>query len=91
MMMNDPFVIEQAGVWAQSILSDEQLTTTERVELMFKQAFARGPSKDELVAALEFLRNQAATHGHGEWSQSETAWTDLAHVFFNTKEFMFIP
>lgn len=91
MMMNDPFVIDQAGVWARRVLRDDQLTPTERIDSMFKQAFARGPSPDELEVALDFLRNQAQLHGPDEWTQSETAWADLAHALFNTKEFMFIP
>jgi hypothetical protein len=91
MMMNDPFVIEQAGVWARRVLSDEQLTMAERIDVMFIQAFARRPSIKEREAALEFLRRQASAHGADERSQSETAWADLAHALLNTKEFMFIP
>ncbi len=90
-MMNDPFVIEQAGVWARRVLSDEPLASTERIDVMFRQAFARRPSIEEREAAFEFLRQQASAHGPDESSQSETVWADLAHALLNTKEFMFIP
>ncbi|MEE8156122.1 MAG: PSD1 and planctomycete cytochrome C domain-containing protein [Phycisphaerales bacterium] len=91
MMMNDPFVIEQAAIWARRVLRDDELTPTERIDVMFRQAFARAPSPDELEVALDFLRKQAQLYGPDEWTQSERAWADLAHALFNTKEFMFIP
>ncbi len=76
-MMNDPFVAEQAGLWAKRILSesarpvpagpgpvegDPALTNT-RIERMYREAFGRRPSADEAGAARAFLVEQSARHG----------------------------
>jgi cytochrome c553 len=106
-MMNDPFVAEQAGLWAKRILSesarpvpagpgpvegDPALTNT-RIERMYREAFGRRPSADEAGAARAFLVEQSARHGRSfEAAPDEpAAWTDLAHALFNTKEFIFVP
>ena len=91
MMMNDPFVIEQARHWARCVLGNARLTPSERVELMHRQAYARAPMPSELRRCLDFVQQQAADRNIGDWEQSQAAWTDLAHVLLNTKEFMFIP
>ena len=49
---------------------------------MYLEAFARPPDSAELKQARVFLADR------GE--QSPDAWTDLAHVLFNVKEFIFI-
>ena len=92
-MMNDPFVVEQARLWAQKTLADSSLTTEERVFRMYLAAFARPPAPEELAAALEFLAAQATAHG-GDFAQDprqEAAWADLAHTLYNAKEFIFVP
>jgi len=92
-MMNDPFVVEQARLWAQKTLADSSLTTEERVFRMYLAAFARPPAPEELAAALEFLAAQATAHG-GDFARDprqEAAWADLAHTLYNAKEFIFVP
>jgi hypothetical protein len=78
-LMNDPFVHQQAEVWARRVLSRPG-TAQERVTGMYLSAFARPPTADELAACLEFLA------GRDELA----AWAALAHVLFNTKEFLFL-
>jgi hypothetical protein len=92
-LMNDPFVMEQAAVWAKKTLRDDSLPTEARIDTMYREAFARGPTAEEQVAALEFLAAQAAQHGvsFAAAPRHEAAWTDLAHALINTKEFIFVP
>ena len=92
-MMNDPFVIEQAGLWAKKILADESLIPEARVEQMYLEAFARPPQGEEQLAAIDFLRQQAQLHGVDFSSnpRCEAAWADLAHALLNSKEFIFVP
>ncbi len=92
-LMNDPFVTEQAGLWAKRILADESLTTNTRIEQMYREAFAREPDEAEQAAAMVFLENQTALHGgsFGSSPNQEAAWSDLAHALFNAKEFVFLP
>ena len=92
-MMNDPFVIEQAGLWAKKILADESLIPEARVERMYLEAFARPPQGEEQLAAIDFLAQQAQRHGVDFSSnpRCEAVWADLAHALFNSKEFIFVP
>jgi len=92
-LMNDPFVMEQAAVWARKTLRDESLPPEARIDTMYRQAFARGPTAEERVAAFEFLAAQAAQHGvsFAAAPRHEATWADFAHALINTKEFIFVP
>ena len=92
-LMNDPFVKEQAVLWAKQTLAEEPLSTEARIEGMYREAFARGPTAEERSAALEFLAAQAAQHGlsFAAAPRHEATWADLAHALITTKEFIFVP
>jgi hypothetical protein len=81
-LLNDPFVLGQAKVWAGRVVADKALTTPgRRVERMYEQAFARPPTEQELNEAVAFVASQ---------KDEGQAWADLAHVLMNVKEFIFI-
>jgi hypothetical protein len=82
-MMNNPFVVQQAELWAKRVLADQKLTTKERVQKMYVMAFARPATETELADALAFLEESGKPN-------DVRAWTDLAHVLFNVKEFIFL-
>ena len=86
-MLNNPFVVQQAELWARRILA-EQADDVARIQSMYQMAFARPAQPEELAAAREFLRTQATQYAADD---SGRAWTDLAHVLFNVKEFVWIP
>lgn len=92
-LMNDPFVREQAGVWARRLLADNSQTPAARIDQMYREAFSRPPAPDEQAVALEFLAAQAERHGADFAADptNEAAWADLAHALFNAKEFIFVP
>ena len=92
-LMNDPFVKEQAVLWAKQTLAEESLSTEARIEGMYREAFARGPTAEERSAAFEFLATQAAEYGVSLTGQPrhEATWADLAHALITTKEFIFVP
>jgi hypothetical protein len=92
-LMNDPFVSQQAVLWARKTLADERLEPTARIERMYREAFARAPMPDERTAATEFLTAQARAHGvsFAEQPRHEATWADLAHALMNAKEFIFVP
>jgi hypothetical protein len=91
-LMNDPFVVEQAGVWAKRVLAAGDASPADRVKAMYRAAFSRSPSGEELAQALAFLQAQATEHAlHGDRALADPrVWTDLAHVLFNVKEFVFV-
>jgi len=86
-LLNDPFVHQQAATWAKSVLAAPG-TASERVDGMYRSAFGRAAKADELSACLEFLKDQAARYGTS--ADDAKPWADLAHTLFNTKEFIYL-
>ena len=91
-LLNDPFVVEQAHVWAKRVLREKDISPPERIKRMYATAFAREPSESELSAALEFLNQQGDQLGLAPAASltDERTWADLCHVLFNVKEFIFV-
>jgi mono/diheme cytochrome c family protein len=87
-LMNDPFVVQQAGRWAERALAEPGKRPGQRVEALYQAAFARPPSEAELCDALQFVERQAGRYGAGP--DDARAWADLCHVLINVKEFIFI-
>jgi hypothetical protein len=85
-MMNDPFVIEQARLWADRLLADPSKTPEQRLDLLYLTAFARPALPAEKSEALDFLRSQTADQPENQ----HDAWSNLCHVMFNIKEFVFV-
>ncbi len=57
-LMNDPFVLGQAKLWAARILKTPGGSAAARVETMYREAFARPPTPTETADALAFLESQ---------------------------------
>ena len=83
-LLNDPFVIDQARIWAGRTLAEPQLSPEARIDRMFVAAFGRPPTESERATALELL-------GDPGRSGDAAAWAELAHVLINVKEFSFVP
>jgi cytochrome c553 len=90
-LMNDPFVVEQAKLWAKRIIADQR-TVEARINAMYLTAFSRPPSAEEIAEATAFLHDQAAALGllSDQVADDEGVWTDLCHVLMNVKEFVFL-
>jgi hypothetical protein len=78
-LMNDPFVHQQAEVWAKRVMA-EKGSNEDRVRGMYVDSFARPPSAGELRACVEYLGT----------TPDQRRWTDVAHVLINAKEFYFV-
>jgi hypothetical protein len=87
-LMNSPFVVEQAKLWSGGLLTDERRTATERVVSMYETAFGRPPTPDELNDATGFADEQSKRYDRG--TDDPRVWSDLGHVLFNVKEFVFV-
>jgi hypothetical protein len=85
-LMNNPFVLEQAEVWARRVTA-EQSNAESRIRAMYVSAFSRPPTVEEQEAATAFVAAQSGQYAAGEMLRP---WADLAHVLFNVKEFIFI-
>jgi len=87
-LMNDPFLLAEARIWADRIRKDPAVPASESVDRMYREAFGRPPTVEEQTAALGFLDEQAQASGK---PNDPRAWADLAHVLFNVKEFVAVP
>jgi hypothetical protein len=86
-LMNDPFVHQQAEVWARQVLHSPG-TVEERVTKMYETAFGRLPTDVELGACKTFLEEQAKSQNAN--MDDVPPWKDLAHTLFNVKEFIYL-
>ena len=86
-LMNDPFLFDQARVWARRTHADHpEADPSARVTAMYAEAFGRNPSTAELRAASTYVIEAKA-----DGVDDLQVWSDLAHVLFNVKEFVAIP
>ena len=86
-LMNDPFVVQQARLWADRACADAARPRPEVVASLYLAAFGRPPTDAERAEALAFLDEQAAAYGAPD---DPRAWADLCHVLINVKEFIYI-
>jgi hypothetical protein len=84
-LMNNPFVVQQAELWAKRALQPANLTREQRIEQMYLAAFGRPPLAGELQTAVEFIREQTRSG-----DKLERAWADLTHSLMNVTEFIFV-
>ena len=104
-MLNDRFLMEQSRLLAElaihsvsesgagradSLSSDDR--TLRRIEMIFRRVLSRNPSIEESNWSVDHLRRQAelfrASAKSGEEAELEALAT-LAHVLFNTSEFLY--
>jgi hypothetical protein len=74
-LMNDEFLDVEAREWARRVTAEE-IDPHRRVTMMYKAAFAREPEDWEMAEAIEFVKT-------GQWA-------DLAHILFNSAEFVYV-
>ena len=82
-LMNDQFVESQAKYLAERVLRD--WPEDQQVQAMFQIALGHAPTPPLLSQAQNFVRTQSQT------SDRVDAFTDLAHVIFNSSEFIHLP
>lgn len=90
-LMNDPFVAQQAELWAQRLIASHPCTQ-ERIERLYWESFSRPPRPDELKAVQGFLNDHAADSGAGAADKlaEQRLWANLCHVLLNTKELIYL-
>ncbi len=86
-LMNDPFVVQEAGRWAERTLAGPSRGDGQRITSLYEAAYARPPSAEELGDAMQFLAEQRPRHQNDEGQ----TWSDLCHVLINVKEFYVVP
>lgn len=95
-LLNDPWVREQAGAWAERLAADPSCTDDEaRIRSIFLTALGRKPTAEEINLCRCFLddqdqrRNAARPEDAGR-PDPIRRWRDLVHAVLNFKEFLYI-
>ncbi|MCS7047375.1 MAG: DUF1553 domain-containing protein, partial [Gemmataceae bacterium] len=86
-MLNNPLILQQAELWAKRVLAEPNLTPEQRFERMVQASLGRPPTAAESAEAMAFLREQERERGRMDDLRS---WSELAHVLFNLKEFVYL-
>ncbi|MCC6539570.1 MAG: PSD1 domain-containing protein [Bryobacterales bacterium] len=87
-MMNDPFVHEQARVWAGRIAQNSAAPPEARVDAMFRTALGRPATAAERARFAGLAAELASLHRAPV--DSAAVWKDVAHALFNLKEFLYL-
>jgi hypothetical protein len=92
-LLNDPFVVQQADVWAKRLTERKGDTVETRVIAMLQTALGRTPRETERERFGRFVTQVAALHKVRDDGvlASPAVWRDVAHVMFNLQEFITIP
>ena len=91
-IMNDPFVAQQAEIMAEKLLAKENLSFEEKVKWVYVRSFSRPPSSEELKKAKEFMvmLEQLETREEREDNKELELWKQYCHSIFNLKEFIYL-
>ena len=92
-LLNDPFVLQQADVWAKQLVARSDDSIGARIEVLFQTALNRSPADDERQRFERTVLELAELHQVPTTNvlTSQLVWRDLAHAVFNLKEFIYIP
>jgi hypothetical protein len=82
-LLNDPLVVELAGAWARRTLNEGDMPVERRIGRLYETAFGRPPTDREVRRCAAFIAERGASDPSGTWS-------DLCHVLFNVKEFIYV-
>jgi hypothetical protein len=86
-MMNSPFVVEQAKALAALPMVTKVTTPAEKVAALYRTAFARQPSSEEIKLALNYINSESTPDPK---TPTLTPLEKLAQVLLETNEFAFI-
>ena len=92
-LLNDPFVLQQAGVWSQHLLARSGDSVATRIDTMFRSAFGRSPTAEEQFRFEQTLRELSDLYQvpNDNVMSSPEIWKDMAHAMFNFNELIYIP
>lgn len=89
-MLNDPFVLDQARVWARALTARQDDAVDARIGRMFLTGLGRPATEAERGAWRSLALEFAGRHGAADVLGSEAVWTDVAHTLYNLKEFLYL-
>ncbi|MEZ6074983.1 MAG: DUF1553 domain-containing protein [Pirellulaceae bacterium] len=90
-LLNDLFVQEQAAHWSARMLQQPHVGVDSRLREMFNTGLCRPATQLELMRWRAAVYDLAEPHGVASTAvmSSDVVWQDIAHAFFNLKEFLY--
>jgi len=90
-LLNDPFVIGQAKIWAERLIKQGK-SRQQRINDVYLTAIGRPPTTIESQNASDFIDLQAKSLGVAAdgIDNNLEVWRDFCHVVINLKEFIYI-
>ena len=91
-LLNDPFVIQQAEAMSTKLLSNKISSPNDRVNWVYQRSLSRNATEQEIDDAKEFISHLKKTYAKNgiktniEW----IVWKDYIHSVFNLKEFIYL-
>jgi len=85
-LLNNPLVVQLSDLWAERLIGDDSRDPEDRVRAMFLRSLGRNPKDNELQ---RWTKAVVGFSHSGELMDDKNAWAELAHLFFNTKEFIY--
>ncbi len=90
-LMNDPFIHNQAAVMVKKMNEKGVSGFTARIQWIYQRAFSRNPSEEEIISARSFYESLKKKHqGKDKKLLDEMIWKDFIHTHFNLKEFIYL-
>lgn len=89
-IMNDPFVAQQAEIMAKNLLSQKGLSFNQKIDWIYVRAFSRFPTDRELSKANEFVKSLKQMKTDSELDNEVMVWKEFCHSIFNLKEFIYL-
>jgi len=88
-LLNAPFVYNQALAWAERLLKEHGNDSEAVLEAAYLEAFCRRPTDEEQAAVEEFLSETRGENADAD-QPAVAAWSEICHTLFNAKEFIFL-
>jgi hypothetical protein len=90
-LLNDPFVEQQAEHWAKRLIEVGHSTPRDRISAMCEAALGRSATDVELARWSIMVGDLTTLHtvAPDEQMGSVSVWKDIAHTFYNLKEFLY--
>lgn len=90
-LMNNEFVLEQAGYFADRVIAEAGADTARRIDRAWRLAFGRPPRQSEVAWSVEFIRAQTAEYSkRNDPAHQRSALRDFCHALFNANEFIYL-
>ena len=94
-MLNGQFITEQSEHFAKRVIAAAGTDEMKRIELAFKLALGRSPTRDELGPSRLLLAKQFQRlldqPGTTPEQADEQALAHVCHMLLNTNEFLYVP